>query len=222
MKYDVLASQAAGRLGVHRTTLVSAIKSGACAGEERDGRWYTSDEAAAAWYAAAYKHRGAMYSQAAGRAWSVDEVNQLRQMLSEGRTSADIAAALKRAETAVRVMASRLRSAGKAPPAAEVKAVRAKQVAIAEARELLARESPPPRDPYQERRQQERDGRVRLHLHPEVKRRLGEAARRAGLTLAVFVTRAGLAAVAQPEILEQGLRESKKIGIDEASPQGVD
>jgi D-serine deaminase-like pyridoxal phosphate-dependent protein len=57
----------------------------------------------------------------------------------------------------------------------------------------------------------ERDGRVRLHLHPTVKRALGEAARRAGLTLAAYLTYAGLAAAADPEILKQGLAEAKTL-----------
>ena len=237
MKYDVLASQAAGRLGVHRTTLVGAIRSGGCSGEDRDGRWYTSDEAAAAWYAAAYKHRGAIYSQTAGRTWSAAEIEQLRYMLAEGTPTDEIAATLKRAKQAIKTKASKLRAEGLAPSVAEVKAARKAPSSPQpvepppspwtderrlDAISLVRDNALPPRDAYQERRQMEREGRVRLHLHPEVKSRLGMAARQAGLTLAQFVTQAGLAAIKRPEILREGLRESEKIGIEKSSPQGVD
>ncbi len=212
--YNIPAAEEAARLGVHRTTLVAAIRRGECAGEERDGRWYTSS-AAAKWYAERYRHRGALYSQTAGRVWTAGEIETLRRMLAEGTTLAAIAKALKRAEGALRVKVSKLRAEGALPSAKEAKAARAPEtlpdLAQAGFRPSLLT------------RQQEREGRVRLHLHPKVKAALGAAARRAGLTLALFVTRAGLAAIADPSILEKGLRESRRSCYQDLSPDpGVD
>ena len=60
-------------------------------------------------------------------------------------------------------------------------------------------------------RQAHREGRVRLHLAPAVKKALGQAARAAGVTLTTYLTRAGLAAVADPDILTLGEAEARKL-----------
>jgi len=57
-----------------------------------------------------------------------------------------------------------------------------------------------------------KDVRVRLCLHPDVAAALSRAAATSGVSLAVFVTRAGLAAVADPKILGKGLLEAEKFG----------
>ena len=194
-------------MGVHRTTLVGAIQAGQCDGEKRGDRWYTSSAVAAKWYSSHYRHSGALYSDTVGRRWDDDK---LLARLDRGDSIDAIAKAFGRTEKALRVKIAHLRAAGKAPTAAEIKTIRRKKEKIAEAKAILGEESP--QDWHKQRRQDERDGRVRLHLHPEVKAALGRAARQAGLTLALFVTRAGLAAAADPEILKKGLQESEKLG----------
>jgi len=214
--FDILASQEAKRLGVHRTTLVAAIKAGACDGEERDGRWYTSSAAAAAWYASHYRHAGALYSDTVGSRW--DDA-RLLAMLERGVPVEDIAKAFGRTPKATQIKLAHLRAAGKAPTAADIKLIRRKKEKIAEAKAVLAAEGTP-LDWYQQRRQEDRDGRVRLHLHPDVKAAFEKELRRLNvdkshgerITLAKWVTWAGLAAVADPGILEKGLHEAENLG----------
>jgi len=213
--FDTPAAEEAARLTVHRTTLVDAIQAGRCAGEERDGRWYTSTTSAAKWYAEHYRHKSALYSQTAGKVWSASDIVKLREMLASGANLDAIAAALKRSPGSVKVKISKLRGADAAalPAASEVKALHNKRALVAEAKAVLAEDAAAlPSDPYQDRRQQEREGRLRLHVHPSVKAVLGLAARKDGLTLAVYLTRAGLAAAADPDILERGRKEAEKIG----------
>lgn len=213
--YDVSVSHEAKRLGVNRTTLVDAIRAGRCKGEERDGRWYTSTDAAAKWYADHYRHKGVLYSQTAGKIWSAADVAALRDMLGSGSSLMEIAAALKRSVGSVKVKISKLRASDVVaiPPAAEVRAFHQKKQLIEEAKAILSAErSVQLPNSCPEHRRQEREGRVRLHLHPAVVPVLGEAARKAGLTLAVFVTRAGLAAALDSSILERGRKEAEKIG----------
>ncbi len=231
MRYNDLAAHVAANLGIHRTTLVAAIRAGRCPGEEVDGRWYTASQVAADWYAREYRHSGALYSQTAGRAWTDKEVANMRDMLAQGADLEAIAAHLRRAKDAVKVKISKLRASGALPPAAEAKRARARAADVARAREILAEEAaatpaapsaPQPQRaeivPCRANRQLERDGKLRVSVHPKVKAILGAAARARGISLAVFLTRAGLAAVRDPNILEQGLRESEKIGRGEASP----
>jgi len=211
-RYDTLASEEAARLGVHRTTLVSAIQGGACAGEERGGRWYTSQADAAAWYKVHYKHRNPDFSLRAGKPWSDIEVALLRDMLAKGEGGKAIARKLGRAEGAVYVKISKLRGADDGIEQAQPAPASGQQAEVPPSLLPHAPYAPPPGlDEYQLRRRMERDGKVRLSLHPDVKSILGDAARRHGMTLAVFVTRAGLAAAARPEILAEGLRISEKL-----------
>jgi len=214
-QYETLAAQEAKRLGVSRTTLTLAIKGNICAGEQRDGHWYTSSSAAEEWYATHYRHRDALHSDTKGRKW---DDSKLLAMLDRGDEIDAIANAFGRTPKATRVKIAHLRAAGKAPAAAETKTVRRKIEKIAEAKAILAEEAP--QDWYKQRRQEERDGRIRLHLHPDVKAAFERELKRLNnghgfedrITLAKWVTWAGLAAVADPEILKKGLRESEKLG----------
>lgn len=176
MIYDVPATEEARRLGVNRLTLINAIRNGRCQGEDREGHWYTSYEAANAWYQGQYRHRRALYSKVAGKRWSEEDVAKLSEMVNAGATLAEIAKALQREERACRVKASKLG---------------------------LTRQ-----DRVEDK--SSTDGRVRLHFHPVVASRLKKTAKKAGLSLAEFLTRAGLAAVAEPTILIVGMRETKK------------
>jgi len=214
-QYDTLAAQEAKRLGVSRTTLTLAIKEGRCPGEQRNVYWYTSAASAAEWYKNNYRHNAALYSDTVGRRW---DDNKLLAMLARGDTIDVIAKAFGRTPKATRVKLAHLRAAGKAPAAAEIKIVQRKKEKIAEAKAILAEE--PPQDWHKQRRQDERDGRVRLHLHPDVKLAFERELQRLNrglpyeerITLAKWVTWAGLAAIADPEILKKGLQESEKLG----------
>ena len=208
-KHETLAAQAAKSLGVHRNTLIEAIRSGLCQGEEREGRWYTTDAAAAEWYKDHYRHRGALFSREAGKGWSEEANNALTFMVAKGVPRAEIAHALKRTEDAIKIQISRLRTAGEAPSAAEIKKALDHSRAIEEAQKLLAKGEP--LDAYKQRRQEEREGRLRLHVHPAAKRALGDAAKRADMTLARFLSLAGLAAVVDPSILKVGSIEIDKL-----------
>lgn len=200
--YPTLAAHAAARLGVHRTTLTSAIQAGRCAGEERDGRWYTSAEAAQTWYDTHYRHR-ASRAAASGSAWTPDEEETLCQLMREGRPAEEIAEAMDREPRAVQVKASRLRSQGRLPPP-------------------HAAPKPTPADPYKARRQAERDGRLRLHVPPKA-RCLIEQAVPTGMRLSSWMTYAALAAIADPTIIDRGLREAARRGIKSlSSAKGVD
>ena len=214
-QFDTLAAAEARRLGVSRTTLTLAIKNGKCAGEERGGYWYTSSAAAAEWYATHYRHRDALYSDTVGRKW---DDNKLLAMLDRGDTVDAIAKAFGRTSKATRVKIAHLRAAGKAPASAEIKTLRRKKKQIAEAKAILAEDAP-----QEQRRQlvqEEHDGSIKLHLHPDVKAAFEQELKRLNnghgfedrITLAKWVTWAGLAAVADPEILKKGLRESEKLG----------
>lgn len=170
-EFNMKASQVAMNVGVSRSTLTLAIREGRCAGENRDGFWYTSEAAVALWYNSHYRHRNALYSDVAGTNWHPHETEKLRCMVQKGVTPAAIAKKLRRSLNAVETAISKLHL--------EV---------------------------------QPKDVRVRLYLHPDVAATLSKAAKISGVSLAVFVTRAGLAAVADPKILEKGLREAEKIG----------
>uniref|UniRef100_I2Q2P9 Uncharacterized protein n=1 Tax=Desulfovibrio sp. U5L TaxID=596152 RepID=I2Q2P9_9BACT len=210
--YDISASQEAARLGISRSTLVDAIRAGRCEGEERSGYWYTSEAATVEWYKSHYRHKGRPYSPAVGRVWKEEEIAILRDMLAAGSPMADVAAKLKRSPGSIKVKLSKLRAAGEILPAAEAKELQRKKTLVAEAMEVLAEEAPEEaQDWYQERRTATKEGRLRLHLHPAVVPILGRAAQAAGVSLATFLTRAGLAAAADPEVLERGRIEAEKL-----------
>ncbi|WP_428559479.1 MAG: hypothetical protein ACP59X_14270 [Solidesulfovibrio sp. DCME] len=228
-RFDVSAAQEANRLGVNRTTMVEAIQAGRCGGENRDGYWYTSTAAAAKWYKEHYRHSGELYSQSAGKSWSTD-LPRMREMFSAGKSVEDVAAALKRSPNAVKVKASkegiRPRSAAKmahalehpSPPAAPP--ATSSPDLVAQARVAIAeddRQKPP--DWYKQRRQDDREGRLRIHVAPEVKRRLAaglariNAARPEGerVTMAQFLSWAGLAAIEDEAVLERGRALASKL-----------
>lgn len=205
-KYDISAAQEAKRMGVDRTTLVQAIKNNLCDGEERAGYWYTSTVAAAKWYAEHYRHAGALYSKAAGKSWARD-LPRMREMIEDGKSVEEIAAALKRSVGAVKVKACK---EGLKP--------------VKIAKQARLRDVPPPvraqpLDWYQQRRQADKDGRLRIHVAPEIKRRLVAGLARINarlpegerVTMAQFLGWAGLAAAADPEIMERGRSEAEKI-----------
>jgi len=213
--YNTLASKEAKRLGVSRTTLTTAIKNNVCAGEQRDGYWYTTSAAAAEWYKKHYRHASSLDNTMTGRRWDDDNI---LAMLDRGDSIDAIAKEFGRTLKATRVKIAHLRAAGKAPAAAEVKTVQRKKERIAEAKAILAEEEP--QDWYKQRRQDEHDGRVRLHLHPDVKVAFEQELKRLNkgrgfedrITLAKWVTWAGLAAIANPEILKKGLQEAERLG----------
>jgi len=202
-KYDISAAQEAKRMGVDRTTLVQAIKNNLCDGEERAGYWYTSTVAAAKWYAEHYRHAGALYSKTAGKSWTQD-FPRMREMIEGGKSVEEIAASLKRSVGAVKVKACK---EGLKP--------------VKIAKQARLRDVPPPvaegdrrqpQDRYKQRRQDDREGRLRIHVAPEVKRMLAAGLSRINarlpegerVTMAQFLGWAGLAAVEDETVLERG------------------
>lgn len=208
-QFNSSAVSEGNRLGVHRTTLIAAIHKGECGGEKRNGHWYTSRAAAAEWYSQRYRLRDTLYSQASGKPWSKAEVTTLRELLAANAPEAEIAARLKRAPLAVRTKISKLRREGVIPSVAERKAA----LALAAARELVAKAetATPTARKRPMSREEHKEGRVRLHLPPAVKAELARAAEAAGVTLTTYLTRAGMAAVADPTILERGKAEVAKL-----------
>ena len=199
--YDIPVAQESARLGVHRSTMVEAIQAGRCGGEHRDGYWYTSTAAAAKWYKEHYRHADALYSQSAGKPWTKD-LPRMREMFAAGKSVEDVAAALQRSPNAIKVKACK-------------EGIRPRKTAdlVAQAQAAIAEDDRrQPQDWYKQRRQDDREGRLRLHVAPEVKRRLaaGLAALNARLpdgeriSLAQFLGWAGLAALEDETITRRG------------------
>ncbi len=217
--FDTSASKEASRLGVHRTTIISAIRAGLCGGEERNGYWYTSSAEAAKWYKNHYRHADALYSKSAGKSWTKD-LPRMMEMLAAGKSVEDVASALKRSVNAVKIKACK---EGIRPRKAEKFAHARERIApeiLAQARAAIIEDNrAQPLDWYKQRRQDERDGRLRIHVAPEVKQKLaaGLAQINAQLpdgtrvTMAQFLSWAGLAALEDETILERGRELASRI-----------
>ncbi len=218
-RFDISVAQEANRLGVNRSTMVEAIQAGRCGGENRNGYWYTSTAAAAKWYAEHYRHSDALYSKSAGKNWAKD-LPLMREMLEAGKSVDEVAAALKRSVGAIKVKASK---EGIRPRKNEKLAQAQAQPSpdlIARARVAIAeddRQKPP--DWYKQRRQDDREGRLRIHVAPEVKRRLADGLMRINarlpdgerVTMAQFLSWAGLAAIDDEAVLERGKSLASKL-----------
>lgn len=219
-KHDTTAAQAAKHISVDRTTLVAAIKRGECAGVNMEGVWHTSMAAAREWHAQHYRH--AQGARRTGDQWSEHERALLTEYLASCMTAEEAARKLERSLSAVRVAASRLglsvQPQPELPPPAPVQeettATSWQPEDIAAVRAYLDAETPLLRHSTGLTRQEERDGRLRVHVHPEVKAAMGQAASAAGLTLAVYLTRAGLAAAEVPDILDRGADLAARLQTD--------
>lgn len=237
--YDILASHESTILGVHRSTLIDAIRGGRCGGEERGGHWYTSEAATAKWYAEHYRHAGTVYSQTSGKGWT-DQEPELLRLAGEGATVEEMAVALKRSVAAVKTKLSKLRATDAVPPARRGRPPKAeppttKQAPpqpsflpgpspeqIAAARRLVAEDDARRGggDPYRQRRKDDQKGRQRIHLAPVVRESLysGLSKINAGrsrdqeISLAQFLGWAGLAALENHEIIKRGRELSSKLG----------
>lgn len=231
-RYEISVAQESNRLGVNRTTIVEAIRAGRCDGELRDGYWYTSSAAAAKWYAEHYRHAGALYSQTAGKSWTKD-LPRMREMFAAGKSVEDVAVALKRSLNAVKVKASKEgvhpRKAAKmahaleraSPPAASP-AISSPDL-VAQASAAIAEDDrQQPLDWYKQRRQDDREGRLRIHVAPEIKRRLAVGLARINaelpdgerVTMAQFLGWCGLAGLADPNVVKQGRDLAAQLGQD--------
>lgn len=111
MEYDVSASQQARCLGVDRTTLIKAIKEGRCAGELRDGKWYTSVLDASDWHKKHYRHSGEAQSKSSGKTWDEFDILLLKKLMADGVPVQEIAAILRRTSDSVKTKATKLRVA---------------------------------------------------------------------------------------------------------------
>ncbi|WP_029458255.1 hypothetical protein [Solidesulfovibrio alcoholivorans] len=224
--FDVFVAQESARLGVHRSTMVEAIQAGRCGGEHRDGYWYTSTTAAAKWYAEYYRHAGALYSQSAGKNWAKD-LPRMREMLEAGKSVEEVAAALKRSVNAIKIKACKEKIRPKQiakmvsaqrqtpPPSVAPSPGRVAQVCPAIAED----DRPQPRNRYTQRRQDDREGRLRIHVAPEVKRRLAAGLARINarlpdgerVSMAQFLSWAGLAALEDEAALRRGRALAEKL-----------
>jgi transposase len=206
MIYDITAEEAARRIQVHGSTLRGAIQRGLCQGEEVDGHWYTSEAAASAWKASHYRKAdaGLLLSPTAHTKWTEGDLERLRRLKTDGASNADIAKELGRSEASIKTKWSKMDKTGPAATRDD-----ARQRVVREAKAVLSA-SKPAKDRYQERRQMEREGRVRLRMHPDAVAILGREARRRGVKLGRYLTLAYCAAMADPSLFALGRAEAEQ------------
>lgn len=190
--YDKLAAHCAGNLGVGRNAIVDAIKTGKCAGECIDGKYYTNNPAALDWYNQHYRHRDKSFAAPTGKTWTDREDALLMGMTNAGMPTKVIAEKLKRTAPSVRVRKSRLKKQGTWDD------------------QMLPQTADPPSgapDTGQAKRndrQAHQEGRIQPRIPANIVQIFGDFARKNSISTTQLVSLAVLAAIESPELLTAG------------------